>query len=461
MAETREEFVHLAKIAQIAERYDEMVHYMHSVIKISGGELSEMERELVKIAYNNVVGSRKATRQVLSAAEEKEVANKSLVREYIGIVEADIGVICGVLIKMFEECSLPTEELKEEYWSNLPEFQGLSLDNMTREQYSFIAELAEKTKRYKDMSSFMEKLLLETTATDSVLTKTELKLLSVPYLHNIRSLSSLSSLLSQTEQSLDKFRAMMSIYRRKIGEELGVLCNHILELVPSAADIEVKSAAEKTELPAQKSQEYGPFLQWVISSNVHKISVIKGLIDSKILLKPWKKSRKFRKEVDDTLLRRGRAELEVCFESSLSHFDNALTEILLVYGKLEDTREKMKKIKRFLISRRSLKPLMIMRTGTIYYKSRTEKRWEKLQLLVDDIICWFEQLTLHATVGILGGCKCLTITSYSDILAAGHLRRYHARAQLGIVSNLELDEMALVIASAFEAGFSPENLVFI
>ncbi len=55
----REANVFLAKMAEQAERYEEMVEAMRSIAKL-GVELTSDERSLLSVAYKNVVGARRA-----------------------------------------------------------------------------------------------------------------------------------------------------------------------------------------------------------------------------------------------------------------------------------------------------------------------------------------------------------------------------------------------------------------
>lgn len=60
MAE-KEELVQRAKLAEQAERYDDMAASMKNVTE-SGTELTNEERNLLSVAYKNVVGARLVTR---------------------------------------------------------------------------------------------------------------------------------------------------------------------------------------------------------------------------------------------------------------------------------------------------------------------------------------------------------------------------------------------------------------
>ena len=74
----REEAVYMAKLAEQAERYDEMVNEMEKVAKlVTEGELSVEERNLLSVAYKNVIGSRRASWRILSSIEQKEEAKNN------------------------------------------------------------------------------------------------------------------------------------------------------------------------------------------------------------------------------------------------------------------------------------------------------------------------------------------------------------------------------------------------
>lgn len=67
---TREEEVIRAKLAEQAERYDDMAASMKKVTETEG-ELSVEERNLLSVAYKNVVGSRRSAWRIVSSIEQK------------------------------------------------------------------------------------------------------------------------------------------------------------------------------------------------------------------------------------------------------------------------------------------------------------------------------------------------------------------------------------------------------
>ena len=85
---SRDKIVIKAKLAEQVERYDEMVLAMKELAEKSNEkELSEEERNLLSVAYKNVIGTRRASCRILTSIQGKEegksdqtkviVANKS------------------------------------------------------------------------------------------------------------------------------------------------------------------------------------------------------------------------------------------------------------------------------------------------------------------------------------------------------------------------------------------------
>jgi len=66
----KEELVQKAKLAEQSERYDDMAQAMKSVTE-TGVELSNEERNLLSVAYKNVVGARRSSWRVISSIEQK------------------------------------------------------------------------------------------------------------------------------------------------------------------------------------------------------------------------------------------------------------------------------------------------------------------------------------------------------------------------------------------------------
>jgi len=103
---TREDNVYLAKLSEQAERYDEMVAAMKKVAA-TNVPLSVEERNLLSVAYKNLIGSRRASWRVISSIEQKEESkgNDSHVKQTKGYrtkVEHELEDICKDVMNVLD-----------------------------------------------------------------------------------------------------------------------------------------------------------------------------------------------------------------------------------------------------------------------------------------------------------------------------------------------------------------------
>ncbi|KAI9165080.1 hypothetical protein LWI28_007284 [Acer negundo] len=117
---TREQFVYMAKLAEQAERYEEMVSFMESLVTSStpASELTVEERNLLSVAYKNVIGSLRAAWRIVSSIEQKEEGRKneehvSLVKEYRSKVETELTGVCGSILKLLDSHLVPSAAANE------------------------------------------------------------------------------------------------------------------------------------------------------------------------------------------------------------------------------------------------------------------------------------------------------------------------------------------------------------
>eukprot|EP00112_Aurelia_sp_Birch-Aquarium-sp1_P022821 Seg657.2 transcript_id=Seg657.2/GoldUCD/mRNA.D3Y31 product="14-3-3 protein epsilon" protein_id=Seg657.2/GoldUCD/D3Y31 len=110
----RSEYVYQAKLAEQAERYDEMVEAMRKVaaMKIN---LSFEERNLLSVAYKNVIGARRASWRIISGIEQKDkdkgkgkgedVSKEKLelVEAYKEAVEQEIADVCTSILSVIDD----------------------------------------------------------------------------------------------------------------------------------------------------------------------------------------------------------------------------------------------------------------------------------------------------------------------------------------------------------------------
>jgi hypothetical protein len=101
----------LARLCEQAERYDEMVTYMKEVAQL-GGELSVDERNLLSVAYKNVVGTRRASWRIISSIEQKEESKGSdkhvaTIKEYRSKIELELEKVCEDVLNVLDTSLIP------------------------------------------------------------------------------------------------------------------------------------------------------------------------------------------------------------------------------------------------------------------------------------------------------------------------------------------------------------------
>lgn len=135
----REENVYLAKLAEQAERYDEMVEAMEKVAKtVDNEQLSVEERNLLSVAYKNVIGARRASWRIISSIEQKEESkgnedHVAAIKEYRAKVESELSTICDSILSLLDAYLIPSSttgeskvfylKMKGDYHRYLAEFK--------------------------------------------------------------------------------------------------------------------------------------------------------------------------------------------------------------------------------------------------------------------------------------------------------------------------------------------------
>eukprot|EP00742_Colponemidia_sp_Colp-10_P000185 GILJ01000208.1.p1 GENE.GILJ01000208.1~~GILJ01000208.1.p1 ORF type:complete len:275 (+),score=51.05 GILJ01000208.1:75-827(+) len=115
MAE-RDEHVYMAKLAEQAERYEDMVDYMKKVATMDN-ELSVEERNLLSVAYKNTVGARRTAWRAITALEQKEEAKGSryleTIRGYRSRIEQELAGICQDVLNILDKTLVPLASTSE------------------------------------------------------------------------------------------------------------------------------------------------------------------------------------------------------------------------------------------------------------------------------------------------------------------------------------------------------------
>ncbi|KAJ8288748.1 hypothetical protein COCON_G00014070 [Conger conger] len=138
-----------AKLAEQAERYEDMALIMKTLTEEKGKSfkenlpkedeemnlLSNEERNLLSVAYKNVVGARRSSWRVISSMEQKsDEDNKNGIKEYRNKVETELKKICKEVLTLLDdylipystpaECKVFYYKMKGDYYRYLAEVAG-------------------------------------------------------------------------------------------------------------------------------------------------------------------------------------------------------------------------------------------------------------------------------------------------------------------------------------------------
>lgn len=110
----KDKSIYMAKLAEQAERYEEMVKEMKKVVN-AGEPLTVEERNLLSVAFKNVIGARRASWRVLSSVEknqeeshdEKSPNKLQSIKEYRQKVEKELREICEDILKLLDKTLVP------------------------------------------------------------------------------------------------------------------------------------------------------------------------------------------------------------------------------------------------------------------------------------------------------------------------------------------------------------------
>ncbi|XP_072536510.1 tyrosine 3-monooxygenase/tryptophan 5-monooxygenase activation protein, beta polypeptide like [Salminus brasiliensis] len=105
----KSELVQKAKLAEQAERYDDMAAAM-KIVTEGDVELSNEERNLLSVAYKNVVGARRSSWRVVSSIEQKTESTdkkQQLAKEYRQRIEKELKDICNDVLVLLDKYLIP------------------------------------------------------------------------------------------------------------------------------------------------------------------------------------------------------------------------------------------------------------------------------------------------------------------------------------------------------------------
>ena len=141
--------VQKAKFAEQAERYDDMAAAMKTVTEM-GEDLSSEERNLLSVAYKNVVGARRSSWRVISSIEQKSESNEKkqeLSKKYRDTIEQELKGVCRDVLDLLEKFLIPKARAGDNVEAKVFYLK------MKGDYYRYLAEVAAASDRDSVISS--------------------------------------------------------------------------------------------------------------------------------------------------------------------------------------------------------------------------------------------------------------------------------------------------------------------
>lgn len=147
----KDSLIQRAKLAEQAERYDDMASAMKAVTKQEGSEtLTTEERNLLSVAYKNIVGAKRSSWRVISSIEQKATDKAELANEYRKKIETELQDVCQEVLELLDKylVNKALEALKADQEksgdTNQNGESAVFFLKMKGDYYRYLAEVASK-----------------------------------------------------------------------------------------------------------------------------------------------------------------------------------------------------------------------------------------------------------------------------------------------------------------------------
>ena len=103
-----EESIFLARVAEQAERFEDMVEYLKKVLEEKGGDVTSDERNLLSVAFKNLISSKRAACRTISPIEQNPKYQNFLaaLQKYKAEIETQLISDCEKVIQMIDSLVL-------------------------------------------------------------------------------------------------------------------------------------------------------------------------------------------------------------------------------------------------------------------------------------------------------------------------------------------------------------------
>jgi len=143
-----------AKLAEAAERYKDMCEFLHKLVLLkcdANKTLTVEERNLLSVAYKNVVGTKRQSWRMLTQGNFDQLPKEQL-NDYRGTIEAELNKVCNEVIKLLEAT---TDVAKKEETDSNKEDLVFYL-KMSGDYYRYLSEFQTTESNQKTAETFYE-----------------------------------------------------------------------------------------------------------------------------------------------------------------------------------------------------------------------------------------------------------------------------------------------------------------
>jgi 14-3-3 protein epsilon len=100
-----EEYIFLARVAEQAERFEDMVEFLQMMLQEKGGDVSSDERNLLSVAFKNLISSKRAACRTIAAIEQNPKYQKygDALSGYKANIEDKLRQDCDSVIRIINE----------------------------------------------------------------------------------------------------------------------------------------------------------------------------------------------------------------------------------------------------------------------------------------------------------------------------------------------------------------------
>jgi len=147
-----EKKIFMARVADQAERYEDMVDFLEEIIKESSDDVSMDVRNLLSVGFKNLISAQRSAWKTVQAIEQNKKYQEyaSNCAEYRDKISNELGTNCDKIIKIVETQALPKakeEEAKVFYLKMIGDYYRYTAETAQGDK---LAEVTESALKYYD-----------------------------------------------------------------------------------------------------------------------------------------------------------------------------------------------------------------------------------------------------------------------------------------------------------------------